>query len=319
MSMTPQQFLETLGKLEVWGHHQQRAPHKPLLLLLMLGKVKQERRHAMRYSELEPELQALLGKFGPERKNHRAYYPFKRLCNDGDGDLWEVEHTDRIRLTSSGNFFETDLREVDPLGGFTESVARLLKAHPELIESAAQLLLHKEFPQTWHQDVLIAVGLAPPEDMLRDREPLAEYREEQNPYAPIVYRLVRQRVRDPSFRKRVLRSYRGQCTICSYDGTMDNAPIGIEAAHIKWHSYNGPDLVRNGLALCSIHHHAMDRGAITLDENLKVRVSKRMEGEARKEYFLNFAGEPLRYLPRHPRLRPSQEYLEWHRDEVFKG
>ena len=41
---------------------------------------------------------------------------------------------------------------------------------------------------------------------------------------------------------------------------------GWEAAHIQWHSHGGPDQVANGLALCTFHHGAFDRGAIGLDK-----------------------------------------------------
>ncbi|BDR35198.1 hypothetical protein PDY_22460 [Photobacterium damselae subsp. damselae] len=65
-------------------------------------------------------------------------------------------------------------------------------------------------------------------------------------------------------------------TINVYSGfglALDRVSIGIEAAHIKWKQYSGPCEVSNGLALCSIHHKAFDRGAIILDSNFKVRVS----------------------------------------------
>ena len=37
--------------------------------------------------------------------------------------------------------------------------------------------------------------------------------------------------------------------------------FGLEAAHITWHAGDGPDLVPNGLVLCTLHHKALDRGA----------------------------------------------------------
>jgi predicted restriction endonuclease len=34
--------------------------------------------------------------------------------------------------------------------------------------------------------------------------------------------------------------------------------VGIEAAHVRWHSQAGPDVVANGLALCALHHALFD-------------------------------------------------------------
>nr|WP_244156054.1 HNH endonuclease [Photobacterium angustum] len=43
---------------------------------------------------------------------------------------------------------------------------------------------------------------------------------------------------------------------------LDRVSIGIEAAYIKWKQYSGYCKVSNGIALCSIHHKAFDRGVI---------------------------------------------------------
>ena len=50
--------------------------------------------------------------------------------------------------------------------------------------------------------------------------------------------------------------------------------MGLEAAHIRWFAYGGPDEADNGLALCSFHHHALDRGGITISPELRVLVSQ---------------------------------------------
>lgn len=66
-----------------------------------------------------------------------------------------------------------------------------------------------------------------------------------------------------------------------------------------WHAAGGPDRVRNGLALCKLHHHALDRGAIGLtpfgDHRLKVLVSQDLSGtsEAFKQ-LVDARGQPVR-------------------------
>ena len=64
-----------------------------------------------------------------------------------------------------------------------------------------------------------------------------------------------ERRRDPKFRGHVLTAYEHRCAICDYDVRLDDELVGIDAAHIHWHGYGGPDEVPNGLALCSQHHN----------------------------------------------------------------
>ena len=59
--------------------------------------------------------------------------------------------------------------------------------------------------------------------------------------------------------------------------------LGLEAAHIRWHSHDGRDVVPNGLALCSVHHKALDLGAMGLEGKgggFRVLVSGRVRGRS---------------------------------------
>ena len=60
--------------------------------------------------------------------------------------------------------------------------------------------------------------------------------------------------RDPRFRKNVLEAYDERCAVCEYDIRFGDRLLGLEAAHIRWHSHEGGDVAPNGLALCSTHH-----------------------------------------------------------------
>ena len=53
--------------------------------------------------------------------------------------------------------------------------------------------------------------------------------------------------------------------MCKYDIRFGDRLLGLEAAHIRWHSHDGRDVVSNGLALCSVHHKALDLGAMGLE------------------------------------------------------
>jgi putative restriction endonuclease len=74
--------------------HQQngvRSPHKPLLVLMALGRLMATGSSELPWTETWPQLAALIEEFGPTRaggKAQRAAYPFTRLRSE-----W---HTDQV-------------------------------------------------------------------------------------------------------------------------------------------------------------------------------------------------------------------------------
>ena len=100
---------------------------------------------------------------------------------------------------------------------------------------------------------------------------------------------------------------------------MGGTPIGIEAGHIKWHSCNGPDSTNNGLALCSFHHVALDAGAISLNDNIRIIVSADLTGGRRiEDEIYQFEGRDI-MLPQPGFDVPEVEFIKWHRKEVFRS
>lgn len=111
----------------------------------------------------------------------------------------------------------------------------------------------------------------------------------------------------------------GQCGVCGYDGQLGSVDLGIEAAHVMWHMAGGPDSEDNGVALCTFHHKAFDRGALGLDDDRRILVSEEVRGgQAVEQWLLRFAGAPLRPpLPGRP--HPAERFVRWHRKEVFRA
>ena len=72
----------------------------------------------------------------------------------------------------------------------------------------------------------------------------------------------RLRSRRRGFAEEVLRAYAYQCAMCGFDGALGRYPVGIEAAHVRRHSQEGPDEISNALALCALHHALFDLGVV---------------------------------------------------------
>ena len=128
-----------------------------------------------------------------------------------------------------------------------------------------------------------------------------------------------QRRRDPAFREKVLLAYEYRCCVCGHDLRMGGHAIGLEAAHIKWFQARGPDVVQNGLALCSLHHKIFDLGAFTvLPENHQIVFSRHlMGGDDTKAKLLAHHGAGL-IQPQAKECLPNPEFLAWHRAEMSK-
>lgn len=124
--------------------------------------------------------------------------------------------------------------------------------------------------------------------------------------------------RSPEFREAIIRQYEHKCAMCGFDGRLGVSDLGLEAAHIMWHALGGPDHPTNGLLLCSIHHLALDRGAIGLTEDHRIIVSQHLHGGTQVgELFVKINGNFLRQ-PIEPTASPAAEFIKWHWQQVFR-
>ena len=184
--MNETDLISKFDQLTVWRRGGERAPHKPLLALYALGQAVRDEKRLVEFEEVSKNLIRLLNDFGPERKHHRAEYPFWRMQKDG---IWEVKSPENPEwgLTSSGDVKKSELIRYNAFGGFTEPVYQEIKRDPALFKKIVQKLLDDNFPASIHEDILQAVGI----DLAAD--------------AAVVQR------RNPEFRSRVLRAYEYRC------------------------------------------------------------------------------------------------------------
>lgn len=282
---------ERLLSLRLHQRDGRRSPHKPLLALVAIGRLLDSGSSALPWAVAEVQLADLLAEFGPASTTSRsqsAAYPFTRLRSDG---VWRLDVD--VPMDSTGPL-------AGVTGSFVPEVEQALREAPERALATARLLVTSHFPESLVGDVLIAAGLDPalvlggPGIGLPDRR------------------------RSSAWRLTVIEAWDRQCAFCGYDGQLGGSPVGLEAAHVRWFSYGGPDELDNGLALCALHHKLFDRGALGLTGDLTVRVSSAFTARTaagRAVYDLHDA--PLR--PRPGTALPALRHVDWHGREVFKG
>ncbi|UUU32291.1 HNH endonuclease [Streptomyces sp. CA-210063] len=287
-------WLGRIAKLRQWTRSGTRAPHKPLLLLHALGRFQQDADSELRYSAVEKDLQSLLTEYGPPNRTTPAY-PFHHLVSDG---VWEVR-TD-LGPGSPGTGVRV-LRETGATGRLTPELRTALRGEPELLGQMARLLLDLHFPPSLHSELCEAAGL--------ELEP-----------AHTGHLVPARRQRDRRMRELVLTAYEYRCAFCGYDGRIGTVPVGLEAAHVRWWAFGGPDDVDNGLCLCSLHHKLFDKGVLGVDDGHRILVSQHFVGHspAAREHVVALAGRPL--IGPQPGIRPvAADHRAWHTSQVFHG
>src|SRR4051812_29609796 len=151
-------ILARFDDLGIWKQGDQRAPHKPLLVLYALGRW-QAGQKDVTFRQAEPDLTALLREFGPPRNSDHPEQPFWRLQRDG---VWTVHTPAGLALKKGANIPRViELRSHDVRAEFSPDVQAALSANPGLAAAIASRILERHFPESLHQDVLNAVGLSP--------------------------------------------------------------------------------------------------------------------------------------------------------------
>ncbi|MFC8227712.1 phosphorothioated DNA-binding restriction endonuclease [Streptomyces sp. NPDC057287] len=299
-------WVERTARLRQWTRSGTRAPHKPLLFLYALSRFQQDADDELRYSAVEEDLRRLLAEYGPGNRTTPAY-PFHHLASDG---VWEVR-TDRG--PGSPGTGVRELRGTSAAGRLAPELRAALRRDPPLLGRMARMLLDLNFPPSLHGELCEAVGLGLEE---AGTGPLSAAR----------------RQRDRRMREMVLTAYEYQCAFCGYDGRIGTVPVGLEAAHVRWWAFDGPDDVENGLCLCSLHHKLFDKGVLGLDEGRDesrdegrggrhhILVSQSFVGRstAAREHVVALAGRPV--IGPQPGVRPvSTAHRSWHTSQVFQG
>ena len=213
MSIDRETIIDLFNKIRPQTSGNRRAPHKPLLILYAIGKLRRDGTRMHPYAEIKEALGRLLQEYGPSQTKSGTQDPFWRLQKNG---VWHVTNTDNITEDRSGNVKPRELLEYNVSGGFLEAIIEQLQNDPTLYIEITQMMLDKAFPESIHSEVLQAVDIELPLQAFDTRTQAS------------------------NFRTNVLIAYAYKCAVCGFDVKLGPLPIALEASHIKWKSYGGP-------------------------------------------------------------------------------
>ena len=175
---------------------------------------------------------------------------------------------------------------------------------------SVRILPAAEFHEIVRRGVL--VGLEPWEDLQSDRTA-----EDPPAYSPreVLQQLVSRKVRDANFRRHVRNAYNNTCAVTGLHLINGGGRPEVQAAHIRSVEQDGPDTVRNGIALTGTAHWLFDRGLMSFSDDYQILLSPHGVPDGLEKLIL-----PTRslLLPAEALQRPHSSYLAWHRHNCFK-
>lgn len=146
-----------LSKIKVATYNGEKTLHKPLLLLLFLGKYTRQEPRVIPYKDIEKELVILLTKYGPVTSSYHPEFPFWNLKNDG---IWELINDENVQ-NLKGHVYPSRKEMIDQnvMGGLTKEIYLAIKQDPALLQELVQLLVDGFIPKQHANSVLRDVGL----------------------------------------------------------------------------------------------------------------------------------------------------------------
>jgi putative restriction endonuclease len=211
-----------------------------------------------------------------------------------------VEFANPVPFKIGDQYFESGLKRPDG------------KVNLGLFQRAVHLLPFQEYMK------IVKFGLASTADFLmKDESAQSLVAEPMEDYGrPLIASVVSRPHRDKAFQQIIRQAYDSTCAITGLKLINGGGRCEIEAAHIKPVKEHGPDSPRNGIALSRTFHWMFDRGLISVDNDGKILTAKKLvptdiKKMMKPDGFINW--------PENKLWRPHPQFLNFHRENIFRG
>lgn len=158
---------------------------------------------------------------------------------------------------------------------------------------------------------IIAAGLGKVEQEVAQM--VAEENIEYDVQRPIIQQLVERPFREILFSQVVKEEYNMTCAMTGISIKNERGNSEIEAAHIKPVKFNGPDSVRNGIALCRTFHWMFDYGLLSVADNNEILVKEIVPDRIRQ--LIN--NDWRIRIPANYNAVPHPQFLRFHRERIY--
>jgi putative restriction endonuclease len=287
-------WLNKLATLRIDRARDNPAPHKPLLLLVIM-EMAEKGEITKREVTLSPDLAFRFSVYWSVVAQRRKQSPEVRLPfhHFGSSGIWQP-------LTAGGD--PSPDKKLTTMIRFDPSFFDCLSDN-KFRDRARRILIETE-------PYFLLEERASLYSMLKIKPTGPEIREYEELYGVSI-----QTGRDARFRiEVVVLAYKHTCALTGYRLTTLEMESIVDAAHIHAFSDSRSNDPRNGLALSKNAHWQFDRGLWSLNDDYRVLLNrdKFIEDGAPGQRLADFEGRRI-FLPSDPKYWPEYTYLDWHR------
>jgi putative restriction endonuclease len=293
-------WLSRLAKLRVDWAKGNPAPHKPLLLLVIM-ELADQGRLPEKVLPLTPELAFEFCAYWQIVAYRRTQapdvrFPFYHLQSDG---CWKA---------MSENGKSAPDRRLARFAEFNPDFEACLR-DAAFRDEARRVLISKYFPKDEWPGLCALLGIPVP-----DEDQVVSASRHQAPEE------ATQKGREARFRLQVVPTYNYACALTGYRIMTISSSTLIDAAHIHQFSDSRNNDIRNGIALCRNAHWMFDNGLWTIADDFTVIVARDQftEDSPDQKPLSDYHAQKIR-LPSDPSVYPDPAYLDWHRKKKFLG
>ena len=140
MELTEREVFENLTDFRSGGLRGGRSPHKPILILAALHRLKLGADDLATLDDFRPLVEAGLKSALPSGMDGDVAQPFWRLVNDGVWQILDDDSRDRVVANTTGPP-PSWISQPSVRGGFTEAILSELRQNPKLIDDIENKIL----------------------------------------------------------------------------------------------------------------------------------------------------------------------------------
>lgn len=278
------------------------APHKPLTIIYALNHILHGKRW-IDYTTDREHLERFIEGFISSKAN--CLYPLWRLRSDNKTNTHWITTPEGLITNNSGDISVSQAKGLGFKAGFSDTTFEWLSRNLDIVQFLIGEIIEDNFPETLEEEILIYLGLDKTVPRLVSEEKIS--------------RKITQMKRDPQFPGKVMQAYDYRCSFCGLKLYQYQRPVAMEAAHIKWKARGGECHENNGLSLCPTHHYTFDKGIWSLNESFEIVLNPNVLIDTSNDsFFTPFEGKSIVRCILDRKFMPKEEYVEWHRNNIFK-
>ena len=307
MSVHLDRYLKAFRSLKVNRTGGRHSPHKPCMLLAVLGLAEAGdlERNEIRFDPASLERYAkFFAAVRSESDHPNPYFPFFHLKSDGFWHLRPLSGREAILESMSS------ARSIAAVRDNIEWAWLDPELHALVLEKESRAALREELVVAWFGSYRMQL-----ECVLQEERGIDHYekilRERATDKAPFVGERPPEPMRSAAFRRVVSEMYDYRCAASGWRIILPDSRAMVEAAHLIPFSETHDDDPRNGIALVPSFHWALDANVIAPGPDYVWHVSKALDERiADNKPLLALSGQAL-MLPKDRLLWPRKDALEW--------